>query len=158
MGSDSLANITAIESTHTDSSDKVVFKKSVVKKHSESSTSEGFGLVFYDVYDDGQDTISLLIPNPPIIINQSVENDSSDLQKGTTPVNQIKSDTLLQTPIVVAVKTNSSKRCSVKSLLLIMIFSSLGKTWLPKTQMKQWWPQLKNLSKRNVSLLNKSKI
>ena len=85
MGSDSLANITAIESTHTDSSDKVVFRKSLC-----IFLSEGFGLVFYDAYDDGQDTISLLIPNPPIIINQSVENDSSDLQKGTTPVNQIK--------------------------------------------------------------------
>jgi len=114
IGSDSLANIAATESINTDSSDKVVFKKSVVKKHSESSTSEGFGLVFYDAYDDGQDTISLLIPNPPIIINQSAENDSSDLQKGSAPVNEIKNDTQFQAPIVVAVKTNSPEKVQCK--------------------------------------------
>ena len=114
MPSDSLANITAVESTHIDSSEKVVFKKSLVKKHSESSTSEGFGLVFYDTYDDGQDTISLLIPNPPININQSSENNSSELQKSPPPVNEIKVDTLVQAPIVVAVKTNSAAKVQCK--------------------------------------------
>jgi hypothetical protein len=114
IGSDTLANITAIESTHTDSSDKVVFKKSVVKKHSESSTSEGFGLVFYDASEDGQDTINLLIPNPPIIINQSSENGTSELQKSSTPVTEIKSDTLFQAPIVVAVKSNSPGKVQCK--------------------------------------------
>ena len=114
LPSDSLANITAVESTHIDSSEKVVFKKSLVKKHSESSTSEGFGLVFYDTYDDGQDTISLLIPNPPININQSSENNSSELQKSPPPVNEIKVDTLVQAPIVVAVKTNSAANVQCK--------------------------------------------
>lgn len=38
---------------------------SKVKKWSESSTTQGFGLVFIDDYDNGvQDTIRLLIPNP----------------------------------------------------------------------------------------------
>ncbi|MGQ0740025.1 MAG: DUF4476 domain-containing protein [Bacteroidota bacterium] len=43
----------------------VVYKRSVVKRKSESSTTEGFGLVFIDESDDGNaDTIRLLIPNP----------------------------------------------------------------------------------------------
>jgi hypothetical protein len=41
------------------------YKKSVVTKKSESSTSEGFGLTFIDEYSDGKrDTIRILIPNP----------------------------------------------------------------------------------------------
>lgn len=42
-----------------------VVAKSVVTKRSESSTTEGFGLVFIDSWDGGKsDTIRLLIPNP----------------------------------------------------------------------------------------------
>jgi hypothetical protein len=41
------------------------YKPSVVKRRSESSTSEGFGLTFVDEYPDGKkDTIKILIPNP----------------------------------------------------------------------------------------------
>ena len=41
------------------------YKASVVKRKSESSTSEGFGLTFVDEYPDGKkDTIKILIPNP----------------------------------------------------------------------------------------------
>jgi len=47
------------------------YKRSVVKKHSESSTSEGFGLVFYDSFEGGRDTIRLMIPNPKIVFRQS---------------------------------------------------------------------------------------
>lgn len=43
----------------------VVYAKSVVTKRSESSTTEGFGLVFIDNWEGGKsDTIRLLIPNP----------------------------------------------------------------------------------------------
>ena len=42
------------------------YKRSVVKKHAESSTSEGFGLVFYDITENNTDTIRLMIPNPKI--------------------------------------------------------------------------------------------
>jgi hypothetical protein len=42
------------------------YKPSVIKRKSESSTSEGMGLSFIDEYPDGKkDTISILIPNPP---------------------------------------------------------------------------------------------
>jgi hypothetical protein len=41
------------------------YKRSVVKRRSESSTTEGFGLVFTDELEDGSaDTIRLVIPNP----------------------------------------------------------------------------------------------
>lgn len=42
------------------------YNRSVVTKKSESSTSEGFGLVFIDDYGNGNyDTIRIIIPNPP---------------------------------------------------------------------------------------------
>ena len=46
------------------------YKKSVIIKKSESSTTEGFGLVFLDDYQNGEkDTIRLLIPNPkPVVV------------------------------------------------------------------------------------------
>lgn len=45
--------------------DNEEYKKSLVTKKSESSTTEGFGLVFLDDYQNGiRDTIRLLIPNP----------------------------------------------------------------------------------------------
>jgi len=44
------------------------YQRSVVKRHSESSTGEGFGLVYYDNTKDGIDTIRLLIPNPRIVL------------------------------------------------------------------------------------------
>ncbi|MCB0716610.1 MAG: DUF4476 domain-containing protein [Chitinophagaceae bacterium] len=44
------------------------YSPSIVKKWSESSTSQGFGLVFIDNYENGDiDTIKLFIPNPPRI-------------------------------------------------------------------------------------------
>lgn len=46
-----------------------LYKTSQVKKWSESSTTEGFGLVFIDDYENGiKDTIRLVIPNPKPIV------------------------------------------------------------------------------------------
>jgi hypothetical protein len=91
------------------------FKRSRVKKHSESSTSEGFGLVYYDTYDGGQDTIRLLIPNPPVILSQTNPDDIQQ-QKDFIHVDELKKDTVLQTPIVVAVKNSASLRSECKSV------------------------------------------
>lgn len=81
------------------------YKRSVVKKYSESSTSEGFGLVFYDGYDEGTDTIRLLIPNPKFIIKQN-EPDSVVEQKQFIQPDELKADTSFQKTIVV---TNNPK-------------------------------------------------
>lgn len=41
------------------------YRKTNVRKYGESSTSEGFGLVYIDETPGGADTIRLIIPNPP---------------------------------------------------------------------------------------------
>lgn len=43
-----------------------VFKRSVVSRVAETSTTEGFGLVYYDISSGSADTVRLLIPNPKV--------------------------------------------------------------------------------------------
>jgi len=77
------------------------YVKSVVVKRSESSTTEGFGLTFIDkIADWRQDTIRILIPNPPLIPVGKKDNKTNDrrflditdeevqpvVKKSTTPV------------------------------------------------------------------------
>jgi hypothetical protein len=50
-----------------------LFKKSIVTKRSESSTTEGFGLVYLDDVGGIVDTIRLLIPNPKIVFAEEVK-------------------------------------------------------------------------------------
>lgn len=60
--------VTPKEETTTTKPD--TYEKSQVKKWSESSTTEGFGLVFIDIYENGViDTIRVLIPTSKPIIN-----------------------------------------------------------------------------------------
>jgi Domain of unknown function (DUF4476) len=55
------------------------YRKSVVSKKSESSTSEGFGLVFIDDYGNGKkDTIRIIIPNPPKALAEIIEPSKDD--------------------------------------------------------------------------------
>lgn len=93
MGTDNSALDTAAKTdslTVGSKEETTIFKKSQVRKHSESSTTEGFGLVFYDIYEGGQDTIRLLIPNPPIIFKQMSDADSAQEQKGFIHVEELK--------------------------------------------------------------------
>lgn len=48
-----------------------VYKRSIVQRRSESSTSEGFGLMFTDNVDGVVDTIRLVIPNPRTIFRDN---------------------------------------------------------------------------------------
>ena len=57
------------------------YKRSVVTKRSESSTSEGFGLVFIDTYKGVNDTIQLIIPNPKIVFADATQKQSSESPK-----------------------------------------------------------------------------
>ena len=53
------------------------YKKSMVTKKSESSTTDGFGLVFIDKFSDGQkDTIEIFIPNPKEDVDKKSETAS----------------------------------------------------------------------------------
>ncbi|MBD0286357.1 MAG: hypothetical protein ICV79_13170, partial [Flavisolibacter sp.] len=50
--------------------EQVSYKRSIVTRRAESSTTEGFGLVFLDNQDGVIDTIRLLIPNPKNFTSQ----------------------------------------------------------------------------------------
>jgi hypothetical protein len=55
------------------------YKRSVVTKRSESSTTEGFGLTFIDEYADGvKDTISIIIPNPKMTLTEIDEQPTEE--------------------------------------------------------------------------------
>jgi hypothetical protein len=77
------------------------YKRSVIKKHSESSTSEGFGLVYLDKNEELVDTIRLLIPNPKIIFS---EDDTT--RQANKPVMETKKE---------PVQVDSSKIGNTKS-------------------------------------------
>lgn len=49
------------------------YKRAVISKKSESSTSEGFGLVFTDTYNGMVDTIQLVIPNQKIVVPETTQ-------------------------------------------------------------------------------------
>lgn len=74
---------------------KAVVKKSVIKKRSESSTTEGFGLVYLDNWEDGQtDTIRLLIPQPKLLQAQVKETPREEKKFLEIPAVALK-DTVL---------------------------------------------------------------
>lgn len=129
--SDTLANNSHLPNTTT-LAEEQVFKKSQVKKYSESSTSEGFGLIYYDIHDGGRDTIRLLIPNPPIVF-KSGEPDSSLVQKDFIRVDELKRDTVKQAPIVVAVKKNESTKSQCKAIASGKDFFKLRKNMASET-------------------------
>ncbi len=71
------------------------YKMSVVKKWSESSTTEGFGLVFIDEYENGvKDTVRIVIPNSKPIVNVVKEEPKEEkkfLEIPETPKKEEKS-------------------------------------------------------------------
>ncbi|MBO9683507.1 MAG: DUF4476 domain-containing protein [Flavisolibacter sp.] len=131
-GTDTLEKNSSNSSTAIITAEDAVFKKSQVRRYSESSTSEGFGLVYYDIYDGGRDTIRLLIPNPPIIF-KTAEQDSSLVQKDFIRVNELKKDTVQQTPIIAEVKKNVSAKSQCKALASNNDFFKLRKNMASET-------------------------
>lgn len=71
-----------------------VFKRSVITRKSESSTTEGFGLVFLDASENATDTIRILIPNPTSVLRKEEDKDG-DSKKflNITNVDTAKADT-----------------------------------------------------------------
>ncbi len=64
--------------------EQVVFQRSKVTRRSESSTTEGFGLVFLDEENGKVDTIRILIPNPPVVYKTEADlRSESELASGT---------------------------------------------------------------------------
>jgi hypothetical protein len=57
------------------------YKRSLVAKRSESSTTEGFGLVFIDAYESGiNDTIRILIPNPKLVTKDIKDEPKTEMK------------------------------------------------------------------------------
>lgn len=77
---DTAAAVVATE-TPTEQPRTAGYKKSVVSRRSESSTTEGFGLVFLDSHDAGVDTIRLLIPNPKFAYQKPAAEEPADTKK-----------------------------------------------------------------------------
>jgi len=76
------------------------YKKSIVTKRSESSTTEGFGLVFIDEYANGiKDTIRLLIPNSKPVVQVNKEEPKEDKKFLDIPAApQVKKDEKIEEP------------------------------------------------------------
>ena len=76
-----------VENRSTSTPVEEPFKKSVVTRRSESSTSDGFGLVFLDQFDGVVDTIQIIIPNPvftmPDTTRKEVVNEKKFLDMAT---------------------------------------------------------------------------
>lgn len=104
------------------------YRRSVVKKHAESSTSEGFGLVFYDTYDGGADTIRLLIPNPKVSL---VQSDASVSDPDNLLI--VPKDTILQKPVVAVKSSSTATKTNCKSIATNSDFFKLRKTMAAKT-------------------------
>jgi hypothetical protein len=109
------------------------YKRSTVKKYAESSTSEGFGLVFFDKDDKGIDTIRLLIPNPKITFKQPdsavTETQALDIRKDTVQQQSVTE----QVPIVVtAGNTKSSLKSNCRDMASDNDFKKLRKNMASK--------------------------
>jgi Domain of unknown function (DUF4476) len=81
------------------------YKKSVIIKKSESSTTEGFGLVFLDDYQNGtKDTIRLLIPNPKPVVAVVKEEPKEEKKfldiTAETPKTEEKKTEVVELPVV----------------------------------------------------------
>ncbi|HJW16428.1 MAG TPA: hypothetical protein VJ499_04880 [Flavisolibacter sp.] len=90
------------------------FERSVIKKYSESSTSEGFGLVYFDKNGNQTDTIRMLIPNPKIIFSQPDTAKKSavvfmDVKKEPEPVKEsVKAEPSTKDPVTGGSKITST--------------------------------------------------
>lgn len=95
-----------------------VFKRSVVTRHSESSTTEGFGLVFFDKGDDVDDTIRILIPNPKFVAKEEgtvVVPQKDSAQKMVTDADAKKPDVARSTVTDTVMKSTDTLRQQSKA-------------------------------------------
>lgn len=71
---------TSVEAVST--SGESSFKRSVVTRYAESSTTEGFGIVYFDKQDERMDTIRILIPPSKVKLDDGAQTASlSEIEK-----------------------------------------------------------------------------
>ena len=91
------------------SQEEAEFKRSIVTRRSESSTSEGFGLVFLDTNEQVTDTIRILIPNPKMIFgNVTAVPPAEDKQFLSVGAISATVDTVAVKPVEVAAAAPAS--------------------------------------------------
>lgn len=86
-----------------------VYQRSVVTRRSESSTTEGFGLVFLDNQSGMVDTIRLLIPNPKMVAKIEEPQPAKEEENPMVIVQEEKKDTIIKTTEAAAINENSCK-------------------------------------------------
>lgn len=116
---------TALVSSQTE-----VYRRSIVKRHAESSTSEGFGLIYYDDYGNAVDTIRLIIPNPRIVFKQQA--DTMEKQDGFIHISELNKDTLAKLPVVVSAQSKTTEKTNCKSIATNSDFLKLRKNMAAK--------------------------
>lgn len=90
------------------------FVRSQVTKYSESSTSEGFGLVFFDVQSEQTDTIRLIIPNQKIVFTEvKTEKVAATPESGNDSVK--KEENKVEVPVENKSETAREKSTDSKS-------------------------------------------
>ncbi len=78
------------------------YKMSVVSKRAESSTTEGFGLIYIDKYEDGTtDTVRLLIPNPKVLVPVVKEEPKEEKKMLDIPVEISSKPVDTKPPVVI---------------------------------------------------------
>lgn len=70
---DSANHVTEVTMEEVEKTAEIEYKKSTVIRHSESSTTTGFGLTYIDVQGATTDTIRIIIPNPKLVFKTSIE-------------------------------------------------------------------------------------
>lgn len=64
-----------LKEENTTSTEIIDYKPSVVTRRSESSTTEGFGIIYYDTYEGKTDTIRILIPASKVNLETNASNE-----------------------------------------------------------------------------------
>lgn len=95
------------------------YKKTIITKKSESSTTQGFGLVFTDEKNGIADTIKLLIPNPQVIAGSIKNEPGKEEKKFLDVVNDTIVKTIEQPKIIPeptkdsAFNSNPTGKCAI---------------------------------------------
>ena len=121
------------------------YKKSVITKRSESSTSEGFGLVFLDAYNGEVDTVQIVIPNPKISVPDTMKE-----AKDTKQFLDISSDKDSKKDITVATaekKTSDKLKAQCASLATDDDFFKLRRDMAEKNSDEEMIAQAKRYFK-----------
>lgn len=120
IAEDKVAN-TSIKETIAQPTD--IYAKSKVVRKSESSTTDGFGLTFIDIYADGkQDTVSLVIPNDNSVkLSDTRPSDVAATESKPEPVAEKESTKTITKNVCKAIATDDDffklrkKMAAVKS-------------------------------------------